>query len=152
MSFLAREARRSERGVLCTAAVIHTILRRVANLGFPCLSSNKEIPNQVKENRRSETQRINTVENAAVALDDRAEILHANVALDRAHHQATGETEQGNHERHSRGLERREWRCPPERRTERCRRKYAPEETLPGLVRADLWRDLVSPREFSRYV
>src|SRR5204863_2388906 len=103
--------------------VINTIPRCAAKLRFPY---------KVKKNRRSETQRINTVENAAVALDDRAEILHANVALDRAPHQAAGETEKGNHERHSRGLERREWRCPPERRTELWRRKYAPEETFPG--------------------
>src|SRR6266850_1704088 len=120
--------------------------RKVVN---PPASRRKEIPHQVKKNRRSEAQRINAVQNAAMTLDHCAEILNPGVALDRAHHQSARETEQRNHERHSGGLQRRERCRPPQRRAQQRRRRHAAQETLPRFVWADAWRDLVFSRELS---
>jgi len=53
-------------------------------------SWDEEISNKVKEDRCGETDGINAVENAAVAFDDGAEVLHTGIALDGAHHQPTG--------------------------------------------------------------
>src|SRR5882724_5595422 len=117
--------------------------------GYPLASRRKEIPHQVKENRRGKAQRINPVENAAMTLDHCSEIFHPGIALDRAHHQSARETEQRNHERHSGGLQRRERRRPPQRRAQQRRRRHAAQETLPRFVRADAWRDLVFSRELS---
>src|SRR5882724_9101193 len=115
----------------------------------PPASRRKEIPHQVKENRRGEAQRVNPVQDAAMTLDHCAEILNPGVALDRAHYQSARETEQRNHERHSGGLQRRERCRPPQRRAQQRRRRHAAQETLPRFVWADAWRDLVFSRELS---
>src|SRR6266403_2004581 len=125
------------------------LLTSFASIDLICHSRRKEIPHQVEKNGRGEAQRVNPVQDAAMTLDHCAEIFHAGIALDGAHHQSARETEQRNHERHSCGLQRRERCRPPQRRSQQRRRRHAAQETLPRFVWADARRDLVFSRELS---
>ena len=79
---------------------------------------------QVKEHRRGEADRVDAVEHAAVAGDQRAVVFHAAVALDGRHGHAAGKAHDGDHQRQAGRLPRLEraspttarcrsaWRCP----------------------------------------
>ena len=69
----------------------------------------------MEEDWRGEAERIDAVEDAAVAFDHHAKILDADVALDGAHHQSAGETKNADGEGHAGGLQRRERRRPTTR-------------------------------------
>src|SRR6185503_13231217 len=47
-----------------------------------------EVAHIVKENRRCVTQRIDSIQHASVAGNHTAEVLHTEIAFDRAHHRA----------------------------------------------------------------
>src|SRR6266403_2272771 len=68
------------------------LLTSFASIDLICHSRRKEIPHQVEKNGRGEAQRVNPVQDAAMTLDHCAEIFHAGIALDGAHHHAAQET------------------------------------------------------------
>ena len=55
---------------------------------------------EVEEDGGGETDRVDAVQHAAVAFDQRAVVLHAAVAFDGRHGDAAGEAHQGDHGRH----------------------------------------------------
>src|SRR5262245_47940491 len=57
----------------------------------------KEVPRDVKEDRRSEAERVDAVEDAGVAADERAVVLNVAVPLDARHRHAAREAGQGHH-------------------------------------------------------
>jgi hypothetical protein len=52
----------------------------------------------MKEHRRREAKRINSIQDPAVAFDEVAEVFYAGVSLDRGHDDATEETQDRDHQ------------------------------------------------------
>src|SRR5262245_1386796 len=72
----------------------------------------EEEARHVEEDRRGERHRVHPVQHAAVAIDHRAPVLDAAVALDCREDQAAEEAEYGDEERHERRLPHGERRDP----------------------------------------
>ena len=94
-------------------------IRACARLYTP---RHEEEPRQVVEDRRGEADRVDAVQHAAVAFDQRAVVLHAAVALDGRHGHAAGKAHHGDHRRHGGGLPGLEGRGPPQRRADQASR------------------------------
>ena len=84
-----------------------------------------------------------------MSFDHSAEVLNPDVPLDRAHHQAPAKSQNANGERHSRGLQRRKRRGPPERRAQRRRAQNPAEKPFPGFVGTHAPGDFVPPEQFA---
>lgn len=91
------------------------------------------IPHDMEEDRRREHDRVEAVEDAAVAFDHVAPVLHAPVALDRGHHEAAEEAHQADHEGDGRGLARGERGDAPQRGAERGGAGDAADQAFPRL-------------------
>src|SRR5208337_2869509 len=119
-----------------------------SELSWNCLR-NEVVPYQMEENRRGKAQRVNAIQNSAVSFDDSAEILDPDVPLDRAHYQAPAKSQNANRERHPRGLQRRKWCGPPERRAQRRSAQDSAEKPFPSFVRTHAPRDFVPADQFA---
>src|SRR4029079_4399465 len=93
------------------------------------------VADDVEEDRRGEAHGVEAVEHSAVALDQRAPVLDAAVALDRRHHQAAEEPEDRDQERDQGGLRRGERLYPPQARAGYYRAGDAADQSLDGLRR-----------------
>jgi hypothetical protein len=60
-------------------------------------SGGEEVAGEVKEDRGGEAERVDAIEDAAMAGDEGAEVLNATVALDRRHRKPTAEPHQRDH-------------------------------------------------------
>jgi len=106
------------------------------------------VPHQMEKNRRGKTQRVNAIQDSAVSFDHSAEVLNpmsrliALITRPRKIPNANGE-------RHSRGLQRRKRRGPPERRAQRRRAQNPAEKPFPGFVGTHAPGDFVPPEQFA---
>ena len=80
--------------------------------------SREEQACEMEENRRGEADGVDPIEHAGVALNERAVILDAAVALDRRHDEAAGEAHYADRQRHAGRFPNLEGSGPPQQRAD----------------------------------
>src|SRR5207244_5032876 len=106
----------------------------------------EEKSSKMEKDGRGKTDRINPVHHAAVSFDEISVIFDAAVALDRGHDQPAAKAHEADGQRHPRCLPGAERRRAPKGGAQEGGGKDSPDETLPGLVRADVGGDSVFAR------